>query len=237
MDNIFLRILIVLLLVVCSLPSNSAADAVPDAAAKDAVTGFTAEQALAIGAVYFVDAYTSKTHDYSTTGMADAWLAYARLRRYVNDRAVLKRTKTEQQVIGQARTLCMAIAHAFVDIEEAAGGGGSVRIVQRAGIRSDVETAIGKVILAMEQPQANAKGRIRADTMLRKLIAHLDALPKASIDDPEKAKQWQQQRTQALTRLRADLPRLRHFLKSVPDGGALALARFAAHADSIAQTS
>lgn len=196
--------------------------------AKDPVTGLTAEEAVKFGVDKFTDLYEKKSQDGSTTlGMVEASQTYLQLRYYINDRAVVKRTKKQQALIATIRDYCFDIATAYIDIAEASGNGGSILRIDKELEMIDIETSIGKVILSMEQPKANPQGREKAEKTLTSLITGIKNLPKLDTDDPKEAELLRDQYNTAIKRLHTTLPKLRAILKSVPDNGRVALAKFA----------
>jgi len=229
MSHHTIRMLLVgVLVLLCLTPLFAGAKS--DALAKDAVTGLTADQAVKLGLQKYTDLYWKKTKDDSTPGICDGFDRFRRLRRYVNDRAVVKRTKAQQQAIEEARALCAEIGAAYVSVDEAACGGGTIHQVDYASEMAEVEIYVGKLILAMEKPKTSAPGRAAATKTLASLIAGLGKLPGPYTDMPEYAQQWKELHHEAITKLRTALPKLRHLIATVPDNGASALARFAREA-------
>jgi molybdenum-dependent DNA-binding transcriptional regulator ModE len=212
-------------LLFCAVPLAAAADT--DALAKDPITGLTADRAVKLGFEKFQELYGRQADAVSTAGMCEVSSTYARLRRYVNDRAAGKRTKQQRVRIGQARDLCLEITGAYTSIREAASGGGTMYRIFWAYGAVDAENTVGKLILSMEQPKANARGRAEAHRMIQSLIAGIEKLPAAFTEYPEDAPRWKEQRGKAIKQLRVALPALQQLCKSVPDNGAFYLARFA----------
>lgn len=216
--------------------SYLAAQSEATALAKDPVTGLTAEKAVQLGAAKFSTFYEKKSQDsYSTVGMVNMWSTFTQLRRYVNDRAVAKRTKKQQALIATIRSYCNNIRSAYIDIEEASAGGGTMYHIFRAAGMIDVETTIGKVLLSMEQPKTNPRGRQQANKTITSLVANIRNLPKPASDDPTAIERWRDLYNTASKRLRVTLPKLHALLKSVPDNGSVALAQFAKEAAITAQ--
>jgi hypothetical protein len=232
MNHFTLRALLLCALLICVAPLFAAKPA-SDGLARDPVTKLTAQQAVTLGATKFIDLYEKDTQDETTAGMRSATDTYAQLRREINDRAVGKRSKAQRTLIEDARACCTDIASAYLDIDEASSGGGTMYEIENASAMVDVETALGKVILSMEKPASNPAGKQAAMKIPATLLANIKRLPSAYTDDPDTANSWRQQHVQAVKRLKADLPRLQRLLTALPDNGSVALARFASTASKI----
>jgi hypothetical protein len=215
-------------MLLCSLAPCIAATTAADALANDPVSGLTAEQAVKMGVDTFINTYEQKTQDLSTAGLCNAYLTYARLRRYINDRGAGKRTPAQQALIEHLRSCCANIEMSYIENGEASLGGGTIFRTQYAFGMIDVETTIGKVILSMEKPKPNAQGRRDAVKKLTSLLADMKNLTPPFSDDDDKASAatWKEHHQAALTRLRTEVPHLQQLMKSAPDNACVALAGF-----------
>ncbi|HEY3379408.1 MAG TPA: hypothetical protein VGL77_18170 [Armatimonadota bacterium] len=229
-----MRALLMCVLLLCVGPLF-AAHAESDALAKDPITGLTAEKAVELGANRFVDLYGEKTQDETTIGMCGAALTYAQLRRYINDCATVKRTKKQQALIMTVRSCCIEIMTAYINVDEASSGGGTIHRVEWASGMIEVETTLGKVILSMEKPKPDPQGRRAAAKIFTALIANLHKLPTAYADDPESRNSWREQHDEAMRQLRAALPKLYRLLQALPDNSCSSLARFTSAASKVVE--
>jgi len=228
MNYFWLRLFLILALLACVTPLFVVADD-SNTLANDPVTRLTADQAVTLGEDKFIDLYEKTTADESNVGMCNAANIFAQLRRYINDRAVVKRSNAQQLLIQQARKCCTDIITAYIEIDEASSGGGTIHRIENADGGIDVETTIGKVILAMEHPKPNAQNKTRAAKTIANLLDELPRLPKAFSGDPAAAS-WKQENNAAKIKLDSALRRLQRLFKAVPDNGCVALERFASDA-------
>ena len=139
-----------------------------------------------------------------------------------------------QTLIKQIRTCCTDITTAYIEIDEASSGGGTIHQTDYAGGMVYVETTIGKLILAMEQTKSNAIGKRTAIKTVAALLANIKRLPKAFADDPA-SDNLKHEHNQAVKLLHSALTRLQRLMPSLPDNGCVTLGIFCEDSSKVVQ--